>query len=363
MRDRSLWRHRLVGLAREGELSAAGLELALRRLALLPTPADWRRLADRLLLAAGLVLLLAGVLFFFAFNWSALHRYARLALAAAPLCVAALAALWCGRRYERHPRPEGLRRLQAALGTAVVLIGVLLAVIGQIYQTGADSELLFAGWALLALPWVLVAAAPWLWLFWLLVVNVAVLLFLAGRADLWAALVLPVGSLWSPLWLNLAVLGVWEGLAAWRGVARPDYAPRCVAVLTAIAATAFALAWVFRSTGDGWPGQDWAPVFYAGWAVALSLYYRHFRRDLVPLALVAGSLVIVGSAGFGRQIFVVQRFDVSGFLLLGAIVAGLSAAATVWLRHTARRWQAHAESQVKGEAKDGAKDEAKGGTA
>ena len=46
---------------------------------------DSAPLSAVLLLAAGLVLLLAGVLFFFAFNWSALHRYARLALAAAPL--------------------------------------------------------------------------------------------------------------------------------------------------------------------------------------------------------------------------------------------------------------------------------------
>lgn len=144
MRDRSLWRHRLVGLAREGALSAAGLELALRRLALLPTPADWRRLADRLLLAAGLVCC-SPACFFLCLQLECAAPLRARALAAAPLCVAALAALWCGRGYERHPTPEGLRRLQAALGAAVVLIGVLLAVIGQIYQTGADSELLFAG--------------------------------------------------------------------------------------------------------------------------------------------------------------------------------------------------------------------------
>lgn len=184
---------------------------------------------------------------------------------------------------------------------------------------------------------------PWLWLFWLLVVNVAVLLFLAGRADLWsgAQRPCPVGSLWSPLWLNLAVLAVWEGLAAWRNVARLTTALRRGADRDCGDGLRPGLGLPFH--GRRLAGQDWAPVFYAGWAVALSLYYRHFRRDLVPLALVAGSLVIVGSAGFGRQIFVVQRFDVSGFLLLGAIVAGLSAAATVCLRHTARRWQAHAE--------------------
>ncbi len=350
MRDRSLLRQRLVSLAREGALTPAGLEWCLLRLGLKPAPDDWRRFADRLLLAAGLALLLAGVLFFFAFNWSALHRYARLALAALPLCAAGGAAAWFGREHARHPTPAMWRGMQAALGAAVVLVGILLAVIGQIYQTGADSELLFAGWALLALPWVLVAAAPWLWLFWLVVVNVAVLLFLAGRVDLWAVLTLPVASLWSPLWLNLGVLAGWEALATWRGVARPDYAPRFVAVLTAVAATAFALAWVFRSWGNAWPAQDAAPLFYAAWGVGLSLYYRHLRRDLVPLALVAGSLVIVGSAWFGRLLFDRPRFEESSLLLLGLVVAGLSAAATFWLRYTARRWQAQAEGIDRGGA-------------
>lgn len=85
---------------------------------------------------------------------------------------------------------------KAWLGAGVVLTGVLLAVIGQIYQTGADSELLFAGWALLALPWVVIARAPWVWLFWLVLLNTSLALFLVGRFDIWMVLIYSDAIFW-----------------------------------------------------------------------------------------------------------------------------------------------------------------------
>ena len=70
----------------------------------------------------------------------------------------------------------------------------------------------------------------------------------------------------------------------------------------------------------------------------MSLFY-HFRvRDIVPLALLSGSLVCVLSAMFARQLFEGHRTESSSFLLLGLAIAGMSAAATAWMRHTARRW-------------------------
>ena len=92
--ERARWRRPLVDLARSGELAPAGLELALERLGILPDAARSRTFADHALLAAGTLLLLAGIVFFFAFNWSELHRYARLALVSVPLAGAALGALF-----------------------------------------------------------------------------------------------------------------------------------------------------------------------------------------------------------------------------------------------------------------------------
>ncbi|MBC8290414.1 MAG: DUF2157 domain-containing protein, partial [Planctomycetes bacterium] len=45
--------------------------------------------------------------------------------------------------------------------------GVFLAVFGQVYQTGADEWLLFAGWAGLILPWTALSRFEALWILWL----------------------------------------------------------------------------------------------------------------------------------------------------------------------------------------------------
>ncbi|KUI74635.1 hypothetical protein A1D09_04345 [Acinetobacter baumannii] len=46
---------------------------------------------------------------------------------------------------------EGVR--QTLHGICGLMVGLSLAVIGQVYQTGADSYLLFLIWTLLLLPW------------------------------------------------------------------------------------------------------------------------------------------------------------------------------------------------------------------
>lgn len=80
---------------------------------------------------------------------------------------------------------------------------------GQIYQTGADSELLFLAWAALILPWVLASRAPWLWLFWLLLGNAALLLYVAGRFEIWTFFVLADSLFWAPLLFNATALVPW----------------------------------------------------------------------------------------------------------------------------------------------------------
>ena len=57
---------------------------------------------------------------------------------------------------DRDSGRRGGRAGKAALLAASLFVGALLALIGQIYQTGADTFEMFAAWAALILPWVLV---------------------------------------------------------------------------------------------------------------------------------------------------------------------------------------------------------------
>jgi uncharacterized membrane protein len=93
----------------------------------------------------GVVLLAVGVMFFFAANWSAFSGLARMGL----VCVALAGTALLGLRLGLDSAAG-----RASLGLSALLIGPLLAVYGQTYQTGADSYELFLGWALLMTPYI-----------------------------------------------------------------------------------------------------------------------------------------------------------------------------------------------------------------
>ena len=122
----------------------------------------WATWALRALLALGAGHFLAGVIFFFAFNWADMPAMAKFGVIEAGLAATALGALFVGIR-----RPAG----QALLIAATIFLGALLAVTGQVYQTGADAYELFVAWALLALPWTLASPNPVQWLVWLAVTS------------------------------------------------------------------------------------------------------------------------------------------------------------------------------------------------
>ncbi|HEX8537209.1 MAG TPA: DUF2157 domain-containing protein, partial [Cystobacter sp.] len=164
---------RLHALARAGVLSPAALEQASRLAVATPGPAAWRRFLSTVLLGFGSLLVLSGVIYFFAYNWAALHRFGKMGLLLAAI-LASCAAAW---------RLGETLAGQFALLFAAVLVGPLLAVYGQAYQTGADPYELFLGWGLLILPWVALARFAPLWLLQLLLVNTGLCLFWFQVAD------------------------------------------------------------------------------------------------------------------------------------------------------------------------------------
>lgn len=76
---------------------------------------------------------------------------------------------------------EGVRQtLHSICG---LMVGLSLAVIGQVYQTGADSYLLFLIWTLLLLPWLY---RPNIGIFTLVCISSQLTLFLFFRQTFWA---------------------------------------------------------------------------------------------------------------------------------------------------------------------------------
>ncbi|HIE0670260.1 TPA: DUF2157 domain-containing protein [Acinetobacter nosocomialis] len=76
---------------------------------------------------------------------------------------------------------EGIR--QTLHGTCGLMIGLSLAIIGQVYQTGADSYLLFLIWTLLLLPWLY---RPNIGIFALICITSQLAVFLFFKQTFWA---------------------------------------------------------------------------------------------------------------------------------------------------------------------------------
>jgi uncharacterized membrane protein len=287
---------------------------ALRAAGLVPDRAQWRAFLGQLTLWLGTLALAAAVIFFFAFNWDLLGRLAKLGLVEAAL-VAALLASW---RFDLDSMAG-----KAVLTLTALLVGALLALTGQIYQTGADSWELFAWWAVLILPWVIAGRFAPLWLLWLALLNLAVWLYFSlassGEAPMWSLLVLD----------SLAV-AAWE--AGHRsGIAwlRDSWPPRLASIAGGAMATGLALWSIF----DGGLGI----VGWSAWMGLSYFWYRHVRPDLFVLAGGLLSLVVTVAAFLSR--FLLDG-GAGGFLFIGLAVIAMSAGGAMWLNKLAREPEA-----------------------
>lgn len=314
-------RDEILDWVEQGRIAPGRLRAALEAGAVLPTSNEWRGFVERLLLWLGVVSLAAGLIFFLAYNWQDLGRTAKLALAQAAIVIA-LAFVW----------RLGLDQAagKAALLAAALLVGALLALIGQIYQTGADTFELFAAWAAAIVPWVLLGRFPALWILWLALVNLALPLYFLTFGILWGMLFAPEKLLWLLFGLNTVALAAWEAAAA-AGISwlRERWSVRILASASGAFVTALALYDIVDWRESSRLG---VPVWLA-WLAAAHFCYRRRIRDIFVLAGGVLSAIAVASTFLARHL--VKGDPAFAFLLIGVIVIGMSAAGGWWLKNVA----------------------------
>jgi len=280
--------------------------------------AAWATWAARVILALGAGHLLAGILSFFAYDWADLSAFAKFATVEAGLVIA-LAGAW----FAGIERAIG----QVLLIAASILVGVLLAVIGQVYNTDADYYVLFVAWAVLILPWTLASRSAAHWVVWLVVLHLALSLYgeqvlipegrltesaLEIGLGALAALVLALreaavrkGMAWlAGAWTRIVLLIATLGLLCWPAVAYvldwegEIHAPAAFVIALALAAVAY---------------RRWLPDFAASTAVigfaalfAIALGYRAIEeaigfdwQDETRLVASVGLLVLWSAAAMG----------------------------------------------------------------
>lgn len=333
------WRDSMTVQARVAEWRASGAlaPAAARRAGELvgrqPSAILWRGFLRHLSLWLAVALLAAGLVCLVAANWEQLGRSARLYGGQAVLVLAVLAAWRLG-----LARAGG----QAALILAAVALGGLLALLGQTYQTGADTWQLFALWAALLVPWLLAARGTAMTLLWLVVAQLALVLWLgehgAGPRLIW----LLVGLLNAGLYL------AWHGPGQRLPGLAGTLGPRLLALAALAVLVPAALSDVFA-----WRGLYGTGLLACALA-ASAIAWTAWRppRDVLLLSAVALAVIVVDTVLLGRLLFEL-RLEAMAFLLLTGAVIGQVAWVTRWLRDLGRDGSPPVPVAVEGGTADG----------
>lgn len=286
------------------------------------------RYLRRGLLGVAALLFGAGLIFWLAANWQEWSRGAKLGLIEVALvALLAIACIW----------PRGRN---AALLGAILVLGGLLAFIGQTYQTGADAWQLFAAWAGLSLLWVLMARSDLLWTPWIAIAALALALWtgpigllrwfsfeeqhggivaLTMLAWLVVALV-PIGVASVPRLCVSQGLGRWShrlalglALAAWTGLGVSG------------------LFFPFDRMSIAWPMAS----VLVGCVLWMSLRSRWRDLPCLALSLLAANVLFMALAS---RVLFQDDFDIGIFLLLGLLGLACLGGSATWLLRQQQNW-------------------------
>lgn len=298
----------------KGFISRRQADTALKSIGIPPTQSAWNQLLDKGLLVLGVLFLATGSIFFIAYNWTALGKFARLVMVDAALVSCVAFAHWRGLDTAGG---------KAAITLACALVGGLLALIGQTYQTGADPWQLFAFWSVLILPWAFVARVSGIWFGVALLANLALLRYMHVAMGLFGIGFSEDNALWWLFGLTTLTAVIWEMATRWQPFLGCPPWPQILHLGVIGWSTALATISIF----DGGPG-------ILAWLLSIGIfawYYLTAQRHRAMLAMGLLSTIYVLSAALARVLF---KTDVhaGGLLVMAVFIIGLSAAGAAWLQ-------------------------------
>lgn len=318
-------RCQIIELVEQGHIPVDKIGDALTVLKVAPDSKAWRTFIDHFLLWLGGLALAFAAMFFIAYNWNDVGRFAKFGMVEG-LIVLAIVAYW--------KLGEDKVAGKVSILVATISLGVLLALYGQTYQTGADPWQLFFNWALLMLPWALIGRFPALWIIWVVLINLSIVLYhQAFRGVFWFMFGSDTDMLWLVFLFNTLALIVWESLLkTWLWLSE-RWATRLLAVGSGSSISWLALYAIFdHKDGNILPGLAWVI-----WLAALYFVYRKIRPDLFMLAGGCLSGIVVFITFLSRHLL--DGGSSGGFLLIALLVIGLGTGAAIWLRNIHREWQ------------------------
>jgi len=312
------FRGELVNLIEHNAVSQEHIDDVVDISNIMPTQKAWVTFINNLFLWIGCVALGFSFIYFLAHNWSHIGRLAKFALVETALILSIIVYL---------KTQISSVSSSAALTFSTILLGALMALFGQTYQTGADPWQLFFNWALLMTPWALISRFTTIWLVWLGLLNLSIILYCDAHSN---PLSLLFGSKVSVLWalftFNTLNLVAWYKLSQSCLWMQKEWAIRLIALAVGISITSLAL---FAILDNRITDNLALPV----WMLFLASFYLFYRKLQVNLFMLAGgclSGIVVTVALLAEAML--HQGEPAAYLLVSIIVIGLGVGAAFWLK-------------------------------
>jgi len=247
-----------------------------------PDKADWKKFLQVFLITLGIGFTVAGIIFFFAYNWASLHKYVKIGLIQVLILVTTLLVFL--------PKLQPLVR-NIILTAAALLVGVLFAVYGQVYQTGANAYDFFLAWTVFITIWVVVSNFAPLWLIYLILINTTFSLYVEQVANDWST----IFNLSVLCYINAAVVVL---ATIWNTRNTTIQVPGWFLNTVALAAVFFATLGIGNGIFESYSITFTILILITTLLYGLGLWHGLTTRNLFYLSVIPLSLIIIFSALF-----------------------------------------------------------------
>lgn len=269
---------------------------------------DWHQFLKWLFLGLGVSFTVAGVIFFFAYNWDDLHKFVKLGLIGFLTVASAIGALL----------PQTKPPLKKMLVTAAsILVGVLLAVFGQVYQTGANAYELFLNWTLFIALWVFIVHFAPLWTVFVTLINVTLVLYSEQVAHGWSDVFLH--SLL--FWINTLFLVLFILVGEWRDSLR---LPAWFTHLLALAAVTCATLGNVDGIFDAMDSSHFLLTITTLLIYGAGVWYGLLHKSPFYLSIIAFSVIVISSA------YLIRLSDDAGMFLIVSLYIITTITLVIW---------------------------------
>jgi len=305
-------------IGRYGNLTERGVAKALKDNVYNDKEA-WSKFLQLLLISLGVGFSVSGIIFFFAYNWADLHKFAKIGLAEG--LVIAVTSLVLLPKINVNIR-------NIILTAASGLTGVLFAVFGQIYQTGANAYDFFLAWTIFITLWVIVSNFAPLWLIYIVLINTTFVLYSQQVANNWSG----VFIFTSLFIINTIILIATIAIPNYKKttIVIPNWFCNTLALACACFATIGIIIGMFGDYQIAFP----ILILMTATLSALGIWHGLKTKSIFYLSLIPFSLIIILSALF------IKISDGEMMFLLVSLLIIIAVTLTIKnLIHIQKKWK------------------------